>query len=121
MLPVLPQVFESPAGLAEASCAAVSACGPDVNTAAAADLLASAAAALAAREPSSRAEAGDDDDEGTGWSAEALERVQAHKAAAHTVEQARPAARVRLTPGCYIIAVFTVSQQAQGHTAPRAF
>ncbi len=112
MLPVLPQVLESPAGLAETACAAVFACGLDVDPAAAADVLASAAAALAAHDLSSRAEARDDE-EGVGWSAEALERVHAHKAAAHAVEQARPPARVErhtsvlvLQPGCNVVAVF---------------
>jgi len=112
------QVFDSAAGLAEAACGAALACGAGADAAAAArerrraGLLARAAEALAAHDPTGDGGGGAAAD--SAWSDEALERVQRHKAAAHSLEQARRpadplcrAARVvactwqRLVPGAW--------------------
>lgn len=81
------QVFESPAALAEAAAAAALACGADVDAAAATVMLSSAEAALAPEDGTPAP--GEGGGEEAGWSAGALERVQARKAAAHALEQAR--------------------------------
>jgi hypothetical protein len=107
------QVFDSAAGLAEAACGAALACGAGADAAAAAGLLARAADALAAHDPTGDGGGGGAAAD-SAWSDEALERMQRHKAAAHSLEQARRpadplcrAARVvactwqRLVPGAW--------------------